>query len=294
MRQVGLSVVVLMLGLAVRGQATAVPGLERDLSYGRDAMQRLDLSVPAGTEFPTVIFIHGGGLTSGDKEDEDYKDVCKPFPEAGVACANVNYRLAPGNAWPAPAEDVAAAVAWVHANIGARGGDPRELFLLGHSSGAMLVALVGTDPRYLDRHKLEPGDLRGVMPMGSIMWDDETQQALETYGREVVEEAFARDPDNRIYESLDGYLELWPIHHVGAGQPPFLFLIAEGEQEQPPVLKTNIKFVESARGLGNQADHAVLPERTHMSAIRKLSEAGDPVFAVVLDFVRKFGGTDRQ
>jgi hypothetical protein len=46
--------------------------------------------------------------------------------------------------------------------------------------------------------------------------------------------------------------------------------------------------------LGNEADYAVLPERTHMSAIRKLSERGDPVFAVVLDFVRKFGGTDRN
>jgi len=294
MRQVGLAVLGLLLGLAVRGHAGTVPDPERDLSYGSDAKQRLDLSVPAGSGFPTVVFVHGGGLTSGDKADEDYENVCKPFPEAGVACASVNYRLAPGSAWPTPAEDVAAAVAWVRANIGLRGGDPRQLFLLGHSSGAMLVALMGTDPRYLDRQDLEPGDLRGVMPMGSIMWDDETQQALETYGREAVEESFARDPGNRIYESFDAYLELWPIHHVAAGQPPFLFLIAEGEQEQPPVSRTNLKFVESARALGNEADCAVLPERTHMSAIRKLSEPGDPVFAVVLDFIRKFADTARN
>jgi len=77
------------------------------------------------------------------------------FPAAGIACANVDYRLAPGAAWPAPAEDVAAAVAKVRILIGARGGDPHQLFLFGHSSGAMLVALVGTDGRYLAQRGLK-------------------------------------------------------------------------------------------------------------------------------------------
>jgi hypothetical protein len=73
--------------------------------------------------------------------------------------------------------------------------------------------------------------------------------------------------------------------------PPFLFLIAQTEQEQPPVLKTNKKFVEDARALGNRADYKVLAGRTHYSAVRKLSEPGDPVFAIVRDFVLKSGGT---
>lgn len=285
---------VLLLALMLWGNAGTAQEPVRDIRYGADENQRLDLSVPDGEGFPTVIFIHGGGLTSGDKADEDYRDVCTPFPEAGIACANVNYRLAPVNAWPTQPEDVAAAVAWVHTHISARGGDPQKLFLFGHSSGAMLVALLGTDERYLDRHGLKPSDLRGVMPMGSIMWDDELQQALEKHGRDSVEEAFARDPDSKMYESLDMYLDQWAIRHVGAGQPPFLFLIAEGEQEEPPVLKTNMKFVENARAVGNQADYRVLPGRTHRSAIRSLSKAGDPVFAIVRDFVSRLGGTDRK
>lgn len=264
--------------------------LERDLAYGSDPSQRLDLSVPAAKGFPTVIFIHGGSLTSGDKADEDYRSVCAPFPGAGIACANVNYRLAPAHPWPAQAEDVAAAVAWVKSKIGPRGGDPQKLFLLGHSSGATLVALLGTDERYLARHGLKTSDLRGVVPMGSIMWDDELEQALTKYGRERVEAAFARDPDNRMYSSLDLYLDRWPIRHVRAGMPPFLFLIAESEQEQPPVLRTNRKFVEDARSQGNWAEHKVLPGRTHDSAVRKLHEPGDPVFAIVRDFVRQFSG----
>lgn len=276
-----------LLALVLGTVPKASQALERDLAYGPDPSQRLDLSIPAAKGFPTVIFVHGGSLTSGDKADEDYGNVCAPFPVAGMACANVNYRLAPAHPWPAQAEDVAAAVAWVRSKIGERGGDPQKLFLLGHSSGATLVAVLGTDERYLARHGMKTSDLRGVVPMGSVMWDDELEQALTKYGRERVEAAYARDPDNRMYGSLDAYLDHWPIRHVHAGMPPFLFLIAESEQEQPPVLKTNRKFVEDARSLGNWAEYKVLAGRTHYSAIRKLNEPGDPVFAIVRDFVQR-------
>jgi arylformamidase len=285
---------VVFLWLAVASNAGVAQGWERELAYGPDPNQRLDLSLPAAKRFPTVIFVHGGSLTSGDKADEDYRRVCAPFPDAGIACANVNYRLAPVHPWPAQAEDVAAAVAWVRRNIEARGGDPLKLFLAGHSSGAMLVALVGTDERYLARSGLKTSDLRGVVPMGSIMWDDELEQALKQYGRSRVEESFIGDPDNKIYGSLDTYLDHWPIRHVRAGLPPFLFLIAESEKEQPPVLKTDRKFVEEARALGNWAEYNVLPGRTHYNAIRNLSEPGDAVFSIVRDFVRQFSGADRE
>jgi len=281
------------LGLAVWSNAAAQQRVERDLTYGSDSKQRLDLSVPSGKAFPTVLFVHGGSLTSGDKADEDYRNVCSGFPAAGIACASINYRLAPSHPWPAQAEDVASAIAWIGKNIGTRGGDPHKLFLVGHSSGAMLVALVGADERYLAHHGLKISDLRGVVSMGSIMWDDEIEQALKKYGRPRVAEAFARDPDNKMFGSLDVYLAHWPIRHVHAGLPAFLFLIAEAEREQPPVLMTNKQFVEDARALGNSADFKVLPGRTHYSAIRKLNEPSDPTFTIVHDFVRDSAAANR-
>ena len=284
---------VVSLGLVAWSNAETAKSWEPDLAYGSDPKQRLDLSVPAAKSFPTVLFIHGGSLTSGDKADDDYRNACAPFLGAGIACANVNYRLAPEHAWPAQVEDVAAALAWVRAQIASRGGDPHELFLMGHSSGATLVALIGTDEHYLARHGLKTTDLRGVVAMGSIMWDDELEQALIEYGRARVEEAFGQDPGNAMYGGLDGYLDHWPIRHLRAGLPPFLFLIAESEQENPPVLKTNRKFVEDARGLGNWAEYKVLAGRTHYSAIRKLSEPNDPVFDLVRDFIRKWSADTR-
>jgi hypothetical protein len=58
-------------------------------------------------------------------------------------------------------------------------------------------------------------------------------------------------------------------------------------EDKPPVLRTNKKFVEDARRLGNRADYKVLLDRTHYSAIRKLGEPADPMFAVVRDFIRR-------
>jgi hypothetical protein len=63
---------------------------------------------------------------------------------------------------------------------------------------------------------------------------------------------------------------------------------------EEPVLKTNKKFVEDARTLGNQAEYRVLAGRTHYSAIRNLSKPDDPVFAIVRDFVRQLGGAGPQ
>ncbi|HEY7213401.1 MAG TPA: hypothetical protein VIC28_02175 [Thermoanaerobaculia bacterium] len=55
-------------------------------------------------------------------------------------------------------------------------------------------------------------------------------------------------------------------------------------------MKTDEKFVEDARALGNAAEYKILPGRTHYSAIRQLSEPGDAVFAIVRDFVRQLSG----
>ena len=59
--------------------------VERDLAYGSHPRQRLDLSTPETKGFPTVVFVHGGSLSSGDKADEDYGKVCRAFPAAGIA-----------------------------------------------------------------------------------------------------------------------------------------------------------------------------------------------------------------
>ena len=277
-----------LIACACAGGAQSASRVERDLAYGPDAAQKLDLSLPSSKSFPTLVFVHGGSLTSGDKADSDYGKVCDAFPAAGIACANVNYRLLQAAQWPAPAEDVASAIAWLRTNLASRGGDPQKSFLFGHSSGAMLVALVGSDDRYLKKHNLSTNVLSGVMPMGSIMWDDDLRQAIERNGREKVEAAFAtRDPRGKAFGSLDAYESQWPIRYVRTGLPPYLFLIAEAEQVNPPVLRTNQQFVDDSKAKGNEASLRVFAGRKHYTNIRQIHESGDEVFAAVVEFIRQ-------
>lgn len=134
----------------------------KDVAFGPDALQKLDIYAPAqAKKAPTVIFVHGGEWTKHDKKTVHYKP--KAFNDMGVIFVSTNYRLSPQDAHPAQVSDVAAAVAWVHNNIARYGGDPDNIFIMGHSAGCHLVTLVSLDPRYLKAVGLQPSNLRGVI-----------------------------------------------------------------------------------------------------------------------------------
>lgn len=117
--------------------------ITRDVAYGSDPLQKLDLYVPEGKAGPrpVLLFVHGGGFTRGDKHAAFYPDNITGWAaKHGMVGVNIDYRLAPKNPWPAAVQDVASAIRWVHANIAKYGGDPDRIVLWGHSAGANDVA----------------------------------------------------------------------------------------------------------------------------------------------------------
>ncbi len=259
--------------------------VERDVAYGNDPRQRLDVYLPSGKQFTTVVFVHGGSFETGDKADDDYRGVCPALVNEGFACVSINYRMFDTDQWrwPAPAEDTAAATAWVQHHISTRGGNATKIFLFGHSSGARLVTLIGTDASYLKKYDMKPSDLQGVIGAGSIMWDEEFEQAAAQATREQIEKGFASD--RRWYGNVETYRDSWPMKHVGPGLPPMLLLVAESEEEQPPVLRHAQTFTGEMRKNGNCAEYRILPGRTHMATVRRFGEKGDPALAAVVEFV---------
>lgn len=114
----------------------------KDLAYGDDPKQKLDVYAPAKAVHgrPVVVYIHGGGLVRGDKDDENTNGLISSnvpvyFVHHGMIGVNLNYRLVPGIKYPAGGEDVASAIRWLHANIAHYGGNPDEIFVIGHSAG---------------------------------------------------------------------------------------------------------------------------------------------------------------
>ena len=118
----------------------------RDIAYGTDPLQKLDVFTAAptpGAPKPVVMFLHGGGFERGNKRQPGspfYDNIMLWLTQQRMVGVNMNYRLAPKHVWPAAHEDLAAAVRWVQLNIAQHGGDPDRLVLWGTSAGADLIA----------------------------------------------------------------------------------------------------------------------------------------------------------
>ncbi|NMH88120.1 alpha/beta hydrolase [Flavivirga algicola] len=167
-----------------------------NISYGDDVNQKFDLYLPANrnSDTKTIILVHGGGWTSGDKSDMNpIKDLLRQdFPN--LAIANINYRLADDNnkAYPMQVQDITAFFNYLKSNkikysisenigfIGiSAGGHLSLLWSYAFDNGNntdMVCSIVGptnfTDPAYLNNTSVELQealDLFGVDPTISFL-----------------------------------------------------------------------------------------------------------------------------
>jgi acetyl esterase/lipase len=135
----------------------------RDVAYGPLPRQRLDIYSPVAAApaagWPVVVFFYGGSWTSGERSD--YKFVGEALASRGVLVLVADYRLYPEVRYPSFLEDSAVALAWGMAHAQALGGDPRRLFVMGHSAGGYNAAMLALDPRWLAATGHRPDELAG-------------------------------------------------------------------------------------------------------------------------------------
>src|SRR5438105_4920154 len=125
----------ILLGMALFSAGPPAGTAELDVAYAAGGDEhKLDLYLPARKDFATVVFTYGGGWHTGSRKS--VTPLGKKLQSLGYGCALVSHRLSPAHKFPAQAEDVAAAFAWVKKNIAAKGGDADRVYLMGHSSGA--------------------------------------------------------------------------------------------------------------------------------------------------------------
>jgi len=116
----------------------------RDISYGPDAAHRLDVFTRAGTEAaPVLVYAPGGGFMTANHRvaDMPFFDNIGDFAvRNAMVGVTMSYRTAPAHGWPAGRDDIAGAVHWLRENVAQYGGDPRQIYLMGQSAGAVHVA----------------------------------------------------------------------------------------------------------------------------------------------------------
>ncbi len=245
----------------------------KNLSYrvGTDAEKDrhlLDVYVPKGLkDFPVVLFVHGGAWKWGDKSI--YAGIGDSFAARGIGMVICNYRLSPKVQHPAHIEDVAAAFAWTADNIAKYGGDPKELFVCGHSAGGHLVSLLATDPSYLKAERHSPADIKGVISISGVYKIYHTEKVfLEPFGKD---EAVC--------------LKASPLTHVTGKHPPFLIAYADKDYDH---LDEMAKDMDAAlRKVANPCDLLLCKDRSHISIIINLMQSDDPLQKTIFDFVTK-------
>ena len=185
--------------LADRGGASAAPQApgKQTFAYGRDPLQVLDYwpAQGAGRPAPLIVFVHGGGWQRGSKDNAGGTWKAAHYTAAGYAYAAIDYRLIPGARVEDQAADVAASLSYLIGRAAALGIDPRRIVLMGHSAGAHLVALVGTDERYLRGAGLGFANLTGVVPIDGAAYDVARQiTGGSSFMQGTYIEAFGADP----------------------------------------------------------------------------------------------------
>jgi acetyl esterase/lipase len=134
-----------------------------NIAFGPDPRQSLDIYAPitqVGLR-PVVLFIYGGSWNNGSRSE--YGFVGHALASQGFVTVIINYRLIPQVRFPAFIQDAALATAWIKSNISAYGGDPKSMFVMGHSAGAYNAAMVSLDLRYVRRAGIAGQPFRGLI-----------------------------------------------------------------------------------------------------------------------------------
>ena len=223
MKQIALPLVVLALATGVQAQE-----IRRDIPYTSpaQALQTLDIYSPPGAKnLPVVFWIHGGGWQAGDKASVQVKP--KAFMDRGFVFVSTNYRLLPDVDMGTIVRDVARSIRWVHDHIAEHGGDPERLFVMGHSAGAQLAALICTDDRYLKAEGLSLAIIKGCVPVDGDTYDvpaiiETAETRRRAHGQPQAKfghrEKFGNDPAK--------HRDFSAVTHVARdkGIPPFLIM----------------------------------------------------------------------
>jgi acetyl esterase/lipase len=257
----------------------------RNLPFtGKDddkGLQSLDVYAPkTGSERPIMVWVHGGGWRKGDKAQVGVKP--QAFVDKGFVFVSVNYRLVPAVTYKEQAHDVTRAIAWVHKHARDYGGDPNQIYLMGHSAGAQLAALVGTDDRFLKAAGLPLTTLKGVILLDGAAYDVPRRiEAGEPKEKPLFEEVFGKDAASQRDSSATTHVAR------GKGIPPFLIFHVAGRD------LSRVQSEHLARLLTDAGVTAkVVPAegKTHSSLSEDMGKPDDVPTRVVFEFLHGLGG----
>jgi acetyl esterase/lipase len=243
--------------------------VQTGIAYGSLPRQKLDLYLPppAAIRAPVVIFFYGGGWEEGSRGE--YRFVGSALAAKGIAVAIPDYRVYPEVVFPSFIEDGALAAKWVQDHAGEFGADPQRLYLMGHSAGAHIAAMLSLNGKYLEAAGADRRAVAGLIGL-SGPYDFLPLKSAR------LKEIFG-DPAPRLTQ---------PIEFVDSGAPPALLVTGSADETVNP--GNSKRLAETLRASGVKVEYRVYPDIGHGRTIAAFSRplsAGVPVMEEVVEFI---------
>ncbi len=238
-----------------------------DLVYGTDLKQRLDIYLPKGkvSNAPVFLFVHGGGFREGDKAH--YGSVAEPFIKRGIITVALSYRLTGSGAhYPDQPDDIKSAVRWIFHNIEQYGGDPENIYVAGHSAGAVLTADIGVDRAWLTEMGMPNDILKAIIPI-SGPYD------IRVKRRPGQLDAYAPTPEIRVQAS--------PILKINDPAPAAL--VATGSEEE--YVQPSMDFADALKSAGVDAHYLLLEGEDHADTALLLVDENSRLCKQVINMI---------
>ena len=231
----------------------------------------LDIYKPSGAkDAPVIVFFYGGRWTEGRKDD--FKFAAQALASKGFVAVLPDYRHYPAVKFPAFVQDAARAVQWTFQRIRGYGGDPAKVFVMGHSSGAHLAAMLALNPAFLKEAGGDRTQLRGMIGLSG------------PYDFIPITAPDMRDmfgPPERFELSQ-------PITFVDGENPPLLLL--HGEDDSVVGSRNTKNLAAAVAKAGGVVETVLYPEMSHAWMVATLAatlRGQSDVLQQVADFVRR-------
>ncbi|NND91156.1 MAG: alpha/beta hydrolase [Granulosicoccus sp.] len=189
--------------------------LASDIAYGLDERQKMDIYFPTkpAPESRVIVFVYGGAWREGNRSE--YKFVGQALADAGHVVLIPDYRLYPSVIFPEFLRDIADAIAALKLSFAQRSGDSiDQVVLMGHSSGAHTVAMLASDPRWLDSSGITPAALIAIAGPYDLPLDDPEVEP--------------------VFRSVSGFDEARPVALVTSEHPPALLVHGDKDKRVKP------------------------------------------------------------
>lgn len=245
---------------------------------------QFDLYLPTKSAgpWPVVVFVHGGFWRPMDRRlfqpfSGLHGGVGVALANHGVATAVIGYRQFPEAATiPDAIDDVVRAIRHVLDDIARQGGDPTHVYLVGHSAGAFLTAILALNPEYLERAGVAKGQIRGFASLAGVY---DLARLIPNLNADLA------DKVRRSAKDEEGLKRFSPEKLVRADHPPMLLLV--GTEEGAAGLEEYRQMSAALRNAKGDLTTVEVPGRGHMEVVMHLSDKDDRVLAELLGFMER-------